>query len=235
MERLKCHIRAVRDDDRGMLTLLAGETLQPLASQAGHPERYRPGELLVLLERADVFVAEADVDTGAGPAGFLAVEDAGDDLAVRCLCVHPIYEARGVANQLLDWAEGLALERGRRRLTAYVPAARPAFPAPVPPARVHVAAGGRRRDAGAAEAPAGGGGLSGARRARRAPLSHSQRRGAVPLAAETGAGRSAAAPRPRGDGDARREDGALQARRGPQGARTPGSRLHVVAGRVPGA
>lgn len=123
MERLKCHIRAVRDDDRGMLTLLAGETLQPLASQAGHPERYRPGELLVLLERADVFVAEADVDTGAGPAGFLAVEDAGDDLAVRCLCVHPIYEARGVANQLLDWAEGLALERGRRRLTAYVPAA----------------------------------------------------------------------------------------------------------------
>jgi ribosomal protein S18 acetylase RimI-like enzyme len=119
VDRVKCDIRDARDDDRGMLTLLAGETLQPLAEGAGHPERYNAAELLELLDRADVYVAV----TGAETVGFVAVEEAGDDLAVRCLCVHPNYEARGVANQLLDWAEGLAVDRRRRRLTAYVPAA----------------------------------------------------------------------------------------------------------------
>jgi ribosomal protein S18 acetylase RimI-like enzyme len=36
--------------------------------------------------------------------------------------VGPAYEARGVANQLVDWAEGLALSRRARRLTATAPA-----------------------------------------------------------------------------------------------------------------
>ena len=117
MDRVKCDIRAAAQDDRGMLTLLAEETLHPLAEGAGHPERYHTAELLELLERADVYVALV----GAETAGFLAVEDEDDDLAVRCLCVHPAYEARGVANQLLDWAEGVAVDRRRGRLTALVP------------------------------------------------------------------------------------------------------------------
>ena len=119
MDRLKCDIRAAAPDDRGMLTLLAEETLHPLAEGAGHPERYHAAELLELLGRADVYVAEA----GDEAAGFVAVEDDGDDLAVRCVCVHPAYEARGVAHQLLDWAEGIAVDRRRTRLTAYVPVA----------------------------------------------------------------------------------------------------------------
>jgi GNAT superfamily N-acetyltransferase len=118
MERVKCSVRDVGAGDRGMLVLLAEETLHPLAEGAGHPERYHATELLELLERADVFVAEAE----GKAAGFLAVEAEGDTLAVRCVCVSPAFEARGVANQLVDWAEGLAIDRHLRRLTAFVPA-----------------------------------------------------------------------------------------------------------------
>jgi len=119
MERAKCSVRGVSDADRSMLVLLAEETLHPLAEGAGHPERYHAAELLELLERADVFVAEAD----GKMAGFVAVEAEGDALAVRCVCVSPAFEARGVANQLVEWAEGLAIDRRLRRLTAFVPAA----------------------------------------------------------------------------------------------------------------
>ena len=55
-------------------------------------------------------------------AGFVAVEAEDDALALRCLCVSPAFEARGVANQLVDWAEGVAIDRRLRRLTAFVPA-----------------------------------------------------------------------------------------------------------------
>lgn len=118
MDRLKCTIREGRAEDRSVLMLLADETLRPLAEASEHPERYRPGDLLELLERAEVFVAEADGE----PAGFMAVEWQEDALALRCVCVGPAFEARGVANQLVDWAEGLALSRRARRLTATVPA-----------------------------------------------------------------------------------------------------------------
>jgi ribosomal protein S18 acetylase RimI-like enzyme len=118
MDRLRCSVRAVSDDDRSMLTLLAEETLRPLATGAGHPERYHTEDLITLLDRADVFVAEADGEV----AGFMALEAEDDSLAVRCVCVGPAFEARGVANQLLDWAEGVAIDRGAGRLTAYVPA-----------------------------------------------------------------------------------------------------------------
>ena len=40
---------------------------------------------------------------------------------MRCICVNPAFEARGVANQLLDWVEGLAIERRIARLVAFVP------------------------------------------------------------------------------------------------------------------
>ena len=119
MDRIKCEIRAVRDDDRSMLVLLAEETLHPLADGAGHPERYHAAEVVALLDRADVFVAENVTE----PAGFMALEAEDDALAVRCICVHPAFEARGVANQLLDWAEGLAIDRRLDRMTALVPAA----------------------------------------------------------------------------------------------------------------
>ena len=118
MERAKCSVRGVSDADRGMLVLLAEETLHPLADGAGHPERYHATELLELLSRADVFVAEAEGEL----AGFVALEPEGDALAVRCVCVSPAFEARGVANQLVDWAEGVAIDRRLRRLTAFVPA-----------------------------------------------------------------------------------------------------------------
>ncbi len=56
MERLKCSVRSLRDDDRGMLVLLAEETLHPLAEGSGHPELYCASDLLELLDRADVYV-----------------------------------------------------------------------------------------------------------------------------------------------------------------------------------
>ena len=118
MERVKCSVRDVSAADRGMLVLLAEETLHPLADGSGHPERYHTTELLELLERADVFVAEAE----GKMAGFVAVEAEDDALALRCVCVSPAFEARGVANQLVDWAEGVAIARRLRRLTAFVPA-----------------------------------------------------------------------------------------------------------------
>ncbi|MBE0528062.1 MAG: GNAT family N-acetyltransferase, partial [Thermoleophilia bacterium] len=104
MERIKCEIRAADQNDRGMLVLLAEETLHPLAEGAGHPERYHTGEVVNLIERADVYVAAA----GGEPAGFVALATDEDALAVRCICVNPGFEGRGVGNQLLDWAEGLA-------------------------------------------------------------------------------------------------------------------------------
>jgi len=119
MDRLKCSLRAVTDDDRSMIALLADETLRPLAAGAGHPERYHPEDVVDLLDHADVYVAEA----GGEMAGFVAVEAEGDALAVRCVCVNPGFEARGVANQLLDWAEGVGIDRGMTRLTAYIPVA----------------------------------------------------------------------------------------------------------------
>jgi ribosomal protein S18 acetylase RimI-like enzyme len=119
MQRIKCEIREADQNDRGMLVLLAEETLHPLAEGAGHPERYHTGDVVGLLERADVFVAEA----GKEPAGFVALETDEDALAVRCICVNPGFEARGVANQLLDWAEGLAIGRRLTRLIAFVPSA----------------------------------------------------------------------------------------------------------------
>jgi ribosomal protein S18 acetylase RimI-like enzyme len=117
MDRIKCEIREASRDDRGMLVLLAEETLHPLAAGTGHPERYRTGDVVSLLDRAEVFVAQC----GGEPGGFVAVEMTDDECDVRCICVSPAFEARGVANQLLDWVEGLAIGRRLARLVAFVP------------------------------------------------------------------------------------------------------------------
>lgn len=117
MERTKCTIREAVENDHGRLLLIAEETLQPLAAKAGHPEKYRAGDVVALLGRADVFVAEHEDKA----VGFIAVEADGDTCAVRCICVHPAFEARGVADQLLEWVEGQAISRHRACLAAVVP------------------------------------------------------------------------------------------------------------------
>ncbi len=117
MDRVQCEIREAGRDDRSMLVLLAEETLHPLAEGTGHPERYRTGDVVSLLDRAEVFVAQC----GEEPGGFVAVEVGEEECDVRCICVNPGFEARGVANQLLDWVEGLAIERKLSRLVAFVP------------------------------------------------------------------------------------------------------------------
>jgi len=108
----------MRPGDESVLYLLAEQNLRPLASRLGHPERYQPQELLDLLSSAEVFIAQADDEV----AGYVAVEDEAGDLVVRCLCVSPAHEAQAVANQLLDWVEGLAFSRSARRVEALVAA-----------------------------------------------------------------------------------------------------------------
>jgi GNAT superfamily N-acetyltransferase len=118
MQPLKCEVRAMRAEDRSMLFFLAEENLHPLAEKAGHGERYRTDELLALLDRATVFVAECDHEI----AGFVVVEDDGSALAIRSLCVNPAFEARSVAHLLVEWAEGAAFGRELGRLEAFIPA-----------------------------------------------------------------------------------------------------------------
>lgn len=118
MERLQCEIRLMRPGEESVLFLLAEQSLRPLAWQSGHPERYHPDQLLALLRAAEVFIAQADDEV----AGYVAVEDDAGDLVVRCLCVSPAHEAQAVAHQLLDWVEGVAFNRGARRVEAFVPA-----------------------------------------------------------------------------------------------------------------
>ena len=119
MTRMKVEIRTMRSGDESMLLFLAEESLHPLATGAGHPERYDPDDLLALLGEADVFVAEAEGEI----AGYVAVDRAPEALEVRCLCVNPAFEARQVAHQLVDWVEGVAFAERRGRLRAVVPAA----------------------------------------------------------------------------------------------------------------
>ena len=118
MESLKVTIRQATADDHSMLFLLAEENLHPLAMRAGHPERFDSAGFLALLESAEMFVAEAE---SREIAGYLAFDEVAGDVALRCVCVNPAHEAQMVANRLMDWVEGLALSRGRGRLTALVP------------------------------------------------------------------------------------------------------------------
>ncbi|HOT23037.1 MAG TPA: GNAT family N-acetyltransferase [Thermoleophilia bacterium] len=118
MTDLKVTIREATPADHGMLLLLADECLLPLARRAGHPERYQRSRLLELFRRAQLYVAESE---GREIAGWVAFEEDGGDVELRCFCVNPGFEAEKVANHLLDWVEGLAIARGRERLTAFVP------------------------------------------------------------------------------------------------------------------
>lgn len=119
MGLLEVTIRRATAGDNGMMFLLAEECLHPLAQRAGHPERYDGRQLLELFERAEVYVAE---DEAHEIAGYVAFDEEAGEVELRCFCVNPAFEARMVANRLLDWVEGLAISRGRERLTAIVPA-----------------------------------------------------------------------------------------------------------------
>jgi GNAT superfamily N-acetyltransferase len=63
---------------------------------------------LSVLEQETVFVAELD----GVPAGYVAVERAGDAMRVDQLFVSPEHEAEGVGRQLLEHAEGYAISEG---------------------------------------------------------------------------------------------------------------------------
>jgi GNAT superfamily N-acetyltransferase len=63
---------------------------------------------LSVLERETVFVAEVD----GVPAGYVAVEHAGEAMRVDQLFVSPEHEAEGVGRQLLEHAEGYAISEG---------------------------------------------------------------------------------------------------------------------------
>ena len=126
MERLKCQIRAKRADEDSMLVLLAAENLRPLAETRGRGDDYRDADVVALLRSAQVFVAECDDNV----AGYIAVSETRPEqtsetlpeLIIELVCVSPVYEARGVAHQLLDWVEGLAFNRQAARMTVLTPA-----------------------------------------------------------------------------------------------------------------
>ena len=126
MERLKCQIRAKRADEDSLLVLLAAENLRPLAETRGRGGDYRDADVVALLRSAQVFVAECDDNV----AGYIAVSETRPEqtsetrpeLIIELVCVSPVYEARGVAHQLLDWVEGLAFNRQAARMTVLTPA-----------------------------------------------------------------------------------------------------------------
>ena len=102
-----------------MLLLLAEETLHPLADGAGHPERYHTAELLELLDRADVFVGRGRRRDG----GVRRRREPRTTPSPSAACASARrFEARGVANQLVDWAEGVAMDWRLGRLVAHIPA-----------------------------------------------------------------------------------------------------------------
>jgi len=117
MEELRVRIRAMVDDDKSVVFALAEEVLKPLADACGHPELFHEEEFLILMERAEVWIADTPHDPPE-VAGYVITEPESQALAVRCLCVGPAFEQRHVDHRLLDWAEGLAYHRGLERLVA---------------------------------------------------------------------------------------------------------------------
>ena len=166
MQRIKCDIRRAEEKDRGMLVLLAEETLHPLAEGAGHPERYHSCEVVELLERADVFVAEA----GGEPAGFVGAGD-GRRRTASCAASASTRLRGARRRQPAD-----RLGRGRRHRPPPAPphgagtGRRPPVPASVPRTRLRAGRGARgARDGPAREAPARGRGLRPAWTSRSSP------------------------------------------------------------------
>ena len=100
----KADIRPLRSEDEPVLFGLA-------SLDRGADER-----TLGVLEEETVFVAEIE----GAPAGYVAVEAAGEALRVDQLFVSPEHEAEGVGRQLLEFAEGYAIWQGASTLQVVV-------------------------------------------------------------------------------------------------------------------
>jgi ribosomal protein S18 acetylase RimI-like enzyme len=99
-------MRPVRAEDEGLLFGVAKLAF-------GEQDE---GRTLATLHRGTVFVA----DLSGEPAGYVALETAGDAVRIEQLCVHPAHEAEGIGGQLLDWAEGYAISANASRLEIVV-------------------------------------------------------------------------------------------------------------------
>lgn len=102
----KAEIRPLKPDDEPLLFGLASL------------DRGADARTLGVLERETVFVAELSGD----PAGYVALERAGEAMRVDQLFVSPEHEARGVGRQLLEFAEGFAISEGAATLQVVVAA-----------------------------------------------------------------------------------------------------------------
>jgi ribosomal protein S18 acetylase RimI-like enzyme len=71
---------------------------------------------LGVLGSETVFVAELDDE----PAGYVALEPAGDVVRIDQLLVSPEHEREGVGHQLVEWAEGYAISCRARALRIVV-------------------------------------------------------------------------------------------------------------------
>ena len=105
----KAEIRPYRPEDEGLLFGLA-------KSAFGDEEAWDDRRTLSVLEVDTVFVAEVE----GSAAGYVAVEQSGDNVCIEQLLVSPAHEAEGVGRQLFEFAEGFAISRGARALQVVV-------------------------------------------------------------------------------------------------------------------
>src|SRR5918995_6720934 len=105
----KVAIRACRPEDE---PLLYGVARRTFGDQGGWSDERTVG----VLGSETVFVAEVDEE----PAGYVALEPAGDVVRIDQLLVSPEHEAEGIGHQLVEWAEGFAISRRARALQIVV-------------------------------------------------------------------------------------------------------------------
>lgn len=105
----KAGIRPYRSEDEPLLFGLARMAL-------GTRPDWRDERTLTVLEADTVFVAEVE----GAPAGYVAVEPAGEALRIDELFVSPEHEDEGLERQLVEYAEGYAIAQRSRRLQAVV-------------------------------------------------------------------------------------------------------------------
>ena len=105
----KAAIRPFRSEDESLLFSLARGVF-------GDRSTWDDNRTLTTIESDTVFVAELD----GAPAGYVALEPAGDALRIEHLFVSPVHAGEGVARQLLEYAEGYAIAQHANRLEIVV-------------------------------------------------------------------------------------------------------------------
>lgn len=78
---------------------------EPLLFGLASLDRGADRRTLAVLERETVFVADLE----GAPAGYVALDRAGDAVRVDQLFVSPEHEGEGIGRQLLEYAEGFAI------------------------------------------------------------------------------------------------------------------------------